>query len=243
MPNTRSQTLANAREFSRDRRYKRYGMCLQWSREMAGIPVKYPDAITAARHAPRKMGTPPPGTFVYWRNRGAGTHGHIAISAGDGDVYSTDFKVRNRVDRVSINAISRGWYMEYIGWSDECNDMRLRAAPQPAQALASTPRGKVRISGELYRDVRYVSLFWLLKARKGGYVSRHVFWVQTWLKRLGFYKAPRDGKWDPDTQAAYDAFRRSIRYRDADAVGAPGWSSLQTLAKKAKTVKPVREGR
>lgn len=116
----------------------------------------------------------------------------------------------------------------------------LASKPKPAPPK---PLPKVRIAGRLYNDIPYVSLYWLLKARSGKNMSRHVFHVQRWLARLRFYKAPKDGKWDATTQKAYDNFRRSLRYREADAQGPPGWTSLQALAKKAKTVKKIREGK
>lgn len=140
MVNTRAETAANASAFLHEHAWVQYGMCLKWSRTMAGIPAKYDDAITCAHHSALHKGTPPRGTFVYFRNRGSGEHGHICISAGDDNVYSTDIEESNHVDRVTIRRIETKWNMEFIGWSDECNDRVLEKEPAPA------PKAKLIVS-------------------------------------------------------------------------------------------------
>lgn len=140
MVNTRSETAYNAAVFARDHIWVEYGMCLKWSRIMAGIPAKYEDAITSAHHAKLHPGPPPRGTFGYMRNRGSGEHGHIFIGAGGWDAYTTDFLERNHVERVDIRRIERGWNMEYIGWSDECNDVTLKPEPAPKPQPKPAPK-------------------------------------------------------------------------------------------------------
>jgi hypothetical protein len=137
--NTRAQTYNNAKSYYQRKQHVPYGMCLMWARQMARIPPKYPNATVAARNAPRKMGTPPAGTFVYWTGGSRG-FGHIAISAGGGYVFSTDYPKRNRVGRAKITAITRGWRQKYVGWSDECNEVRLRSSPSPKPKPKPKPR-------------------------------------------------------------------------------------------------------
>lgn len=98
------------------------------------------------------------------------------------------------------------------------------------------------ISGRKYRDIPYVSLHWLLRARRGKGLSRHVWYVQRWLSKLNLYNDRQDGKWGPRTQAAYDRFRRSLGWSASKCVGAPGWASLRLLSKKARSTKPLKQG-
>jgi len=103
------------------------GLCLQWSREQAGIPSKYSDASTAWKHATgRRAGNanPPRGAAVYWTGGSRG-YGHIAISLGNGKVRSTDAGGSGRVATISISQISREWHLKYAGWADSINGYRI----------------------------------------------------------------------------------------------------------------------
>lgn len=104
---------------------------------------------------------------------------------------------------------------------------------------AKNAKRKIKIGGRWFPDIARVTVKAVGAAWRGGYVSRFTFYVQTWLARLGFYRAALDGVAGPKTKAAYDAFRRSIGYRGADATGLPGLASLTALARKAKASKPV----
>jgi hypothetical protein len=97
------------------------------------------------------------------------------------------------------------------------------------------------INGKKVPQIKSVSVAWVNEARKTGAASRHVFVVQSWLRRLGFYKDARDGKWGPSTQLAMDEFRKSLGWDDYE--GAVGLSSLQWLRLKAKTTRLIREGK
>lgn len=179
---TRAQTYAAARRFHLNKEYVPYGMCLMWARTMANIPAKYPSAIVCARHARRRMGTPPAGTFVYWQND---SFGHVAISAGGGYCFSTDYPKRNRVGRVSISRLSSRWNLKYIGWSDECNDVTLRDNPPPAPKPLPKPRPHTDTPRPRAKVV-YDS-----KIHPGQKHSDSVWWVQYALNKLKLKGAQR----------------------------------------------------
>lgn len=99
------------------------GQCLEWSREQADIPSKYPDATTAWEHATgRRPGDtdPPRGAAVYWTGGSSG-HGHIAISLGNGLVRSSDADGTGQVGTVPIRYFDREWNLHYVGWANSIN--------------------------------------------------------------------------------------------------------------------------
>ena len=107
--------------------------------------------------------------------------------------------------------------------------------PKPA------PSGLV-IQGKGYTPISYVSVFWVNanRAAKGKYVSRHVFWVQTWLHKVGLYAAALDGRWGAATQAAIYTYRRRLGWNVADSTGAVGLSSVTKLRASAGGGIPVK---
>ena len=100
-------------------------------------------------------------------------------------------------------------------------------------------RHKIKIGGKWYPDIGSVSVGRLGLAWRGTYVSRNVYYVQIWMRKLGLYKLAVDGTAGPKTRAAYDQFRRSIGYSGKDATGLPGMASLSALAKRAKSTKKI----
>ncbi len=109
-----------------------FGWCLVFVRRCFNVGPKFGSAEkgyygTDFKHG--TAGTPPLGVPVWWTNGG---DGHIAISAGDGNCYSTDIKRRGKVDKVAISFITRTWGQTYRGWSEDVNGVRIwrPGAPQ-----------------------------------------------------------------------------------------------------------------
>lgn len=102
---------------------------------------------------------------------------------------------------------------------------------------ANAAAGKTLIiNGKRYKPISSVNVKWIADARKAKvtYVSRPVYYVQSWLRKLGYYKSTLDGKWGPVTQAAFDRFRsKTLRLQGSDAKGAPGVYSTTQLGKRA----------
>lgn len=120
------------------------GYCLKFSRSCAGALGGVLNATTAWRNAKHRhtAGTPPRGSFVFWEG-GTNGHGHVSVSAGGGDVWTTDFKRFGKVDRVSIKAITTKWRnLRYVGWSEDINGVRVSA--QVAVKLAPPKAPTVR---------------------------------------------------------------------------------------------------
>lgn len=98
----------------------------------------------------------------------------------------------------------------------------------------------VWIGGSKYTDVKTVSVAAVNGRRFKTGVSVPVYWVQVWLRKLGYYKSPLDGKWGNATQAAMNNFRYyKLGLRGSDAQGSVGLYSLTQLAKRAYAKKAV----
>lgn len=109
-------------------RFNDPGYCLEWSRQQADIPARYPDAATAWTHATGKRRgdrTPPAGAAVYWTGGSQG-YGHVAISVGGGKVRSSDAGGAGRVSTVPVKWITREWGLKYAGWADSINGYTIR---------------------------------------------------------------------------------------------------------------------
>lgn len=66
---------------------------------------------------------PPVGVPVYFRLDTP--YWHAAISAGNGDIWSTDILRRGRYDKVSIGYLERRWHAKCLGWTTEINGKRV----------------------------------------------------------------------------------------------------------------------
>lgn len=101
-----------------------YRLCLIFSRSSFNAPSKYGRAEWAYYATDnRHTSWPPPASVpLWWTN---GTYGHVAVSAGHGYCWSTDFLRTGRVDKVRIASITSGWGQRYRGWSEDINDVRV----------------------------------------------------------------------------------------------------------------------
>lgn len=102
------------------------GYCLQWCRERAAIPAKYPDAATAWKNAERRHKgdrRPPRGAMVFWTG-GSHGYGHIAVSIGEGKARSTDAGGSGRVATVNLETWP-AWGLAFAGWADNVNGVTI----------------------------------------------------------------------------------------------------------------------
>lgn len=101
--------------------------------------------------------TPPPGVPVYWTGGSSG-YGHIALSAGNGQVYSTDFGPNGyvgdgRVRLVSINAISAHDHaLKYAGWSNDLGATPTSAGGKYGTVYDTPGTGMTTTSGQAPSD-------------------------------------------------------------------------------------------
>jgi len=123
------------------------GMCLQQSRQWAGIDPRYPDAATAWRNVNDKHRdtNPPRGAFVYWVGGSRG-FGHIGVSMGKRRVRSTDAGGWGRVATRPIGWFSRHWSsLKYAGWAWDVNEVTIPHRKPPAtKAPARKTAGRKR---------------------------------------------------------------------------------------------------
>ncbi len=120
-----TKAIAAAGEQSRKGPAFAVGMCLQRCRMAYGIGAKASDAIGAWNAAKGKRRTSDPkaipaGWPIFWSG-GSSSHGHIAISAGNGKCWSTDIKRRGYFDLVDIDTIRRQWGLTLLGYTTDLN--------------------------------------------------------------------------------------------------------------------------
>lgn len=100
------------------------GQCLHDVRTMYGIEVGSPTAIDAYKTAGGKNQhtwyDAPAGVPVFWSGGSTGA-GHIAISDGLGNVWSTDIRRDGRFDLVPLAEIHNKWNLKYVGWTNTLN--------------------------------------------------------------------------------------------------------------------------
>lgn len=104
------------------------GLCLKMVRTMFGAAASSPTAYDAWKAIPSKYThtwyNPPAGVPVYWKG-GSQNAGHIAISDGHGNVWSSDIKRHGKVDLVPIGLIHSEWNLTYLGWGEMVNGVRV----------------------------------------------------------------------------------------------------------------------
>lgn len=197
------------------------GLCLQYTREMLGVPAKYASAIIAWTHvakADRHGGAePPPGVPVFWR---VGRWGHVALSAGGGYVWSTDILRKGKVDKVRISYLSRKWGADYLGWGETLNGKRVYTA------AAKVPRQRPVYVEHIRESAQHDP------ARPAGRAA-HPYEVGVIEKALvaeGLLDDRwLDGSWGTKTEAAWARWQRRI---GNDPNGRPGREGLVKLAAK-----------
>jgi hypothetical protein len=133
-PRSPSAALAYARAEAIKASRDWTGYCLMFARICFGVAPRYGDATDAwhatnpaERHA---SSVPPAGVPVWWLGGRSG-HGHVAVSAGAGNVLSTDIRRPGRVDVVPIPEIHAKWGLAYVGWTETINGVRVYTPPAP----------------------------------------------------------------------------------------------------------------
>ena len=204
------------------------GYCLVFARSCFGVAARYGCAEEAYFAADFKHGTretPPPGVPVWWTNGG---YGHVAVSAGRGYCFSTDFRRSGLVDKVPITAITRGWGQQYRGWTEDINGVdvwspRKRPEPKPQPG----PRRAVSLA-----NIKQSALSDALRPDGRGLHEHDVLVVEQALRKEGLLAAKyaRDGYAGSAFRKAYAEWQRQVVGPPLD--GIPGETSLRLLGKK-----------
>lgn len=194
----------------RDHRVWPVGYCLKYVRTAHGIPAVYPSAISAWNNATGRHHddpTPPRGVPVFWAG---GRYGHVAMSCGDGYVWSTDVRTLGRVDKVSIPALTAAWRMDYLGWAEVYNRVRVYTPPPVLDASGVAKATRERASIAHGR---------LLKRALAAEVGQGLMNVGS--SRLG-----------PAFRRRYARWQRALNFARSAADGIPGKVSLTELGRR-----------
>lgn len=95
------------------------GMCDNFVANMFGYSASgYPTAANHWNSIPSDYKHPgdmnaPAGALMFW----GGGAGHVAISDGNGGIFSTDYPSAGQVSHVSASVITETWKKPYLGWS------------------------------------------------------------------------------------------------------------------------------
>lgn len=109
-------------------------LCLQFSRSAFNVASRYPTAENAFFNTTKRHTSwPPPAAVpIWWTN---GRSGHVAVSAGGGKCWSTDFKRTGHVDLVNIEDITRAWNQVFQGWTEDINGVTVWTEPAPPRPV------------------------------------------------------------------------------------------------------------
>lgn len=122
--------LAEARKQSESGAAGWHDLCLKFVRTCFGVNAQQPTAYAAwtANLKPRDLThgwyNPPAGVPVFWQGGSSGA-GHIAISDGKGNCWSSDIRRTGKVDLVPITEIHAKWGLKFLGWSEVLNGVRI----------------------------------------------------------------------------------------------------------------------
>lgn len=163
------------------------GLCLMFVRSMLDVDYKHPSAIEAWRAIPplqrhEEDTDPPPGVPLFWAG---GRYGHVALSAGKrGYCWSTDIKRVGKVDRVPIDLIRARWGLDYLGWAESINGVRVYPPTAPTVSVTE-------IVAQAREDGSYSGP--TAKALKAEGCPPTVSGYARWQRRLGYRGRDADG--------------------------------------------------
>jgi hypothetical protein len=187
-PASPAEALANAARLSRDSVYVGVGYCLKTVRgPIYEVPALWPDANTAwyradldvdadntvDRHLTSDPHAIPRGAVVYWTNS---RYGHVALSAGGGLCWSTDYRRPGYVDLAPIASLASWCGGRLVGWAEDLNgvDVWPDAPDKPAKPA---PRF---VQANRIATVRRA----LVNARKNDAPAWRIKGLERWLKQL-----------------------------------------------------------
>lgn len=191
-------------------KYAEPGMCLKESRVVAGIPSKYPSAISAWNNAKfRRVGVKPPaGAVVPVFFNTPSPYEHVAWALGDGRVVTINGSRWSVYS--SIETMCKVWKISYIGYTEDLNGVRVYTPPKPKPKYTSCTglQGALRAS----RDNRWgpdsnkrLNAVRSASKWKGG---KHPYGVKY---TQGVCGVEKDGSWKTASKAGHDATVRAIQ--------------------------------
>lgn len=181
-PATPAQALQHAWFLNTDGVYVGVGYCLKTVRDPEfRIPALYPDAETAWEEADQKHPTADPhdiprGAVVFWTN---GRHGHVALSAGGGLCWTTDYRRPGYVDLAPIASLASWCGGTLVGWAEDLNGIDVWPNERPARPPFGLDEWIVVVKNALRR------------ARDNKASKRRIDGLKKWLAQLEAKKAAK----------------------------------------------------
>lgn len=106
------------------------GFCKREVRECYRITVSRSASAAQAwqqariRHPETDPGSIPRGVPVFWTGGSEG-FGHVAITTGEGGMWSTDIARSGFFDRAGIRLVARKWGLRLAGWTEDLDGVRV----------------------------------------------------------------------------------------------------------------------
>lgn len=202
--------LPPSRSIANSRRYLTCpsGQCLAMVSRWLGGPFGAPHmgyAREAWDHSRLKHpgdDRPPAGVPVYWDHGTANKWGHVALSLGGGRIRTTGWGAATDVGETSIDALSRAWRRQYLGWAGDFAQKTIPGVAQRKPGARAFP-GAVR------------------QGSRGAVVVT----VQQRLRQLG-YTIAADGVFGPKTEAAVRDYQRKCQLARDGICGPRTWAAL-----------------
>lgn len=126
------------------------GDCLIFARTMAGVAAAGDydgdgdaDAYDGwerakHRHPTTDLQAAPRGSFSWWKGGSKG-HGHVVVNVGHGQCWTTDLHRPGKVDLAQLSEIHAKWGLQYLGWTEDINGVRIYTPPAtPAPTKGTT---------------------------------------------------------------------------------------------------------
>lgn len=168
---------------------------------------------------------------------GANVCGYNRVASGSGSRSHVGYVASGFADRSHL------WHNHFSilrKYADDIAACKAIGAVATGLPLPPPVVPKIIIDGKEYDDLTSVSAAAINSARDRGDFSLHVFYVQKWL---GFGYLDGQGKlgyWDAWVQKRFNDFRVSLGWTGGDIIGGVGVTSVETLARKYGSTKPVR---
>jgi len=190
--------------------YAQPSMCLKESRLVAGIPAKYPSAISAWNNAARRNpgAKPPAGAVVPVFFNTPSPYEHVAWALGDGRVVTINGSRWSVYS--SIEAMCKAWKCTYIGYTEDLNGVRVYTPPPPKPKYTSCTglQGALRASKDNVWGPDSTKRLNAVRSASKWKGEKFPFGVKY---TQGVCGVDKDGSWKTLSRAGHDATVKAIQ--------------------------------
>lgn len=165
-----------------------YRKCQTFVRQALGYNQGVPHGGTAREMynysslvgAIHKDRNPPPNVPVYFNTKGS--DGHVALSDGAGNVWTTDYPNAGGIGLVPIDDLEKKWNAPYLGWGsiEGTDDLPLDYTPEQREKANSVASRIKSGAGDVLGKLNPVSGI-------EGVLGKFFDWIKTGAIRAGFF--------------------------------------------------------